>query len=139
MDDFLVSFNQIINEIPFTEEIGNEIGSHLKSFDEEEFRGKAINIGIKVLEKLKENKLQIRSEFFDIMNNYFFITQNWRQIINLCNYIMDNKGTLPMKSMNMVRENMLYCNDTKVRGEIKYALKEIEKYGDTISHALKKE
>lgn len=73
----------------FTAEIGNEIGCHLKNFEDEDHRPKAINIGIKLLENIKEHKMMVTPEFFDIMNNYFFITQNWQQIINVCNYVMD--------------------------------------------------
>ena len=86
-----------------------------------------MNIGIKLVEKAKEKKQKISPEFFDTMNLFFSSTQNWRQLQTLCEYMDESNALLPFQSLNTLYNNILYCYDQQTRGNIKYAMKQVEK------------
>ena len=110
-----------INEFEkfFNENITKDAMPFIMKFKTDENSVKVINMTVSILNKMIKEGDKVTGQVFKSMVDVFLTYQQWKQILDVLIYTTPETILEEKRIVKQIKENMIYCMDQTIRGQIK--------------------
>lgn len=91
----------------------------IMKFKTDENSVKVINMTVSILNKMIKEGDKVTGQVFKSMVDVFLTYQQWKQILDVLIYTTPETILEEKRIVKQIKENMIYCMDQTIRGQIK--------------------
>jgi hypothetical protein len=116
-----------------TTKTAEKIALMLFQLRHEDTNAKVIELSQNLFSKMQTEGLMFTDWALKGYVNLYIYTQQWSDLLNVLNYSDANKVNLDKRSINLIKENMIYIIELDVRNSIRAATDKFESKNTTFT------